>query len=81
MIDDSDITPTDSQPPNDSERIARLERSVRRLKIGLALLAVWIVAPAFPATIALFLFVTTGLLAFIGGVMYLLETFSADEPK
>jgi hypothetical protein len=83
---------TDQNNSNDRERLQRLERTVARLKIGLAiaLVAVALVAvallliPPIARLLGLLLYfaiVAGAMMALITGLVYLLERFFLDEKK
>ena len=78
----------DLPPPNDRERIERLERTVGRLKLGVGILLVALVLrliPPIAAVVGFLLYVAIvigGLLALITGIIYLLDhNFPGSERK
>lgn len=78
---------TDPNDSNDRERLQRLERSVARLKIGLAIALVAVALLLIPPIARLlglllyFAIVAGAMMALITGLVYLLERFFLDEKK
>ncbi len=78
---------TDPNNLNDRERLQRLERTVARLKIGLAIALgalVLLLIPPIARLLGLLLYfaiVAGAMMALITGVVYLLERFFLDEKK
>jgi len=78
---------TDPNNLSDRERLQRLERSVARLKIGLAIALVAVALLLIPPIARLlglllyFAIVAGAMMALITGLVYLLERFFLDEKK
>jgi predicted membrane channel-forming protein YqfA (hemolysin III family) len=78
---------TDQNNSNDRERLQRLERTVARLKIGLAITLVAVALLLIPPIARLlglllyFAIVAGTMMALITGLVYLLERFFLDEKK
>jgi predicted membrane channel-forming protein YqfA (hemolysin III family) len=78
---------TDQNNSNDRERLQRLERTVARLKIGLAITLVAVALLLIPPIARLlglllyFAIVAGAMMALITGLVYLLERFFLDEKK
>ena len=78
---------TDPNNLSDRERLQRLERTVARLKIGLAIALgalVLLLIPPVARLLGLLLYfaiVAGAMMALITGLVYLLERFFLDEKK